>query len=213
MKWAGSIITLGVVALAFRAAACASFGADEDAPVADASSTPADAPAAPPSDGAVTPEAGGESCATGSVIVDASDVADGSDAGKCSLVANGVIRSDNCYWVPDKDPLTFEFANTRCQKPNPKDHIVTIGSAGENDFLVNVFPTCEDRWIGLFANPDGGAAPVAADFQWKNTAPDGYRAWAPGFPTGTGRCVVLRPDGRWENRSCTEVHTVVCERE
>jgi len=151
-------------------------------------------------------------CASGSspIVVDASIVSDGGDAGKCARVVGGVERSDNCYWVPEREPLTWEFANSRCQKPEPKDHIVTIGSASENAFLLGTFPTCEERWIGLYAEID---LPTAADFRWKNTAADSYRAWAPGFPTGAGKCVVLRPDGAWENRPCIEVHGVVCERE
>jgi len=172
-----------------------------------------------PSDGDATtpPVTPTEGCAAGStpVIVDAAVVFDGAviDGGKCSGVRDGVERGGNCYWVPQRDPLTWEFANTRCQKPDPKDHISTIGSSGENDFLVATFPTCEDRWIGLNATHLDGGAPQASDFKWKNTAPDAFRAWAPGFPSGEGKCVVVRPDGKWENRPCIEVHTVICERE
>lgn len=159
----------------------------------------------------------GDTCSPGSteVVVDASVISDGADAGKCSRVNGGVVFNDNCFWVPAREPLTFEFANTRCQQPDPKDHIITIGSAAENEFATGAFPTCEDRWIGLsataMASPVGD--PAAADFKWKNTAPDSFRRWADGFPRGPGRCVVLRPDGFWENRSCIEVHTVLCERE
>lgn len=209
-----SFAPLALTLMSLRTA-CSPFDAGgPEGSGSDGGGTSSPVPATPGIEAGAPGDDASVGCPSGStaIVVDAAVVSDGGKSGKCASVAGGVERSDNCHWVPQKDPLTFEFANSRCQQPDPKDHIATIGSAEENEFLVAAFPTCEDRWIGLSA-ASGAGEPVAGEFRWKNTSPDSFRAWASGFPRGPGRCVVLRPDGQWENRPCIEVHTVLCERE
>ena len=52
-------------------------------------------------------------------------------------------------------------------------------------------------------------------FAWPGGAfqPPTYLNWAPGSPTGGGQCVVIRTDGLWENRNCSDKHEVICEME
>lgn len=214
VRWFVLLATAPIVAGTW--VACSKSGAGDD-PTRKGDTTDAQAE----SDGAVVADSGGTRrfdagvvCDSGSteIVINASVVSDGGNGGKCGLVVGGVDHADNCYWVPDREPLTSEFVNSRCQKLDPKDHSVTIGSVEENDFLVSTFPTCEERWIGLWTTTDAGSV-GPADFYWKDTTVNDFRAWAPGFPTGSGKCVIIRPDGLWENRSCIEMHTVICERE
>jgi hypothetical protein len=158
------------------------------------------------------PESDSSTQGDGTALRDAGGKGDGADPHKCSVVPGAVQRLDNCYWA-QHEPLTFEFANARCQRLDAKDHVVTISSAAENTFVASSLAMGEERWIGLWAVTHGHAPPRVVDFFWKDTTPDTFRAWAPGFPTGSGRCVIMRSDGLWENRACTETHAVVCERE
>lgn len=213
MTLARRILGYGAV-LSWTLGACARFDATPLEPVVDAGGADGGGVDSTPE---ARPRDDGPSCDASLTIVSEliSDGGDASAFGKCGGIVGGVQRGvgdDNCYWVPEAQPLTWEFANTRCQKPNPKDHLISIGSAEENEFVVSAFPSCADRWLGFYTDVTGRDV-TAGDFKWKNTAPVTFTAWAPGFPNGVGACVVIRADGRWENRSCIEVHTVLCERE
>jgi hypothetical protein len=58
-------------------------------------------------------------------------------------------------------------------------------------------------WLGL--------TNVAGTWTWRDGTPATLTAWVTGEPSGTGPCAVLRNDGTWGDRLCTDLMTVVCE--
>ena len=76
-------------------------------------------------------------------------------------------------------------------------HLVTISSAGENEFLANTFFGSGAIWVALSDHVNEG------DFRWSNTEPVGYTNWMPDEPNddGSGQdfVVIASSDGGWDD--------------
>ncbi len=102
--------------------------------------------------------------------------------------------------------LTWALAEARCVSLG--GHLLDVGSAAEQGFLLGLVSQPQETWIGLSDGVTEG------DFEWSSGAALTYTFWEPGEPDGAGAddCVVTEAGlGRWHDRSCDEDHDYVCE--
>jgi len=120
-----------------------------------------------------------------------------------------LAAKNKCYWVVP--PTTgANVADAECRKTGTSDHITYVG--GDEQPTITALAARAGRllWIGL--KSAGGTD--AEDFAWMNGESNSYRNWAASQPkNGDGGCVIVRTDGKWENRSCDQLHPTICERD
>ncbi|XP_077826285.1 asialoglycoprotein receptor 2 isoform X5 [Macaca mulatta] len=123
---------------------------------------------------------------------------------------NWVEHQGSCYWF-SRSGKAWAEAEKYCQLEN--SHLVVINSWEEQKFIVqhtNPFNT----WIGL-TDSDGSWKWVdGTDYRhnyknWAVTQPDDWHGHELG---GSEDCVEVRPDGRWNDDFCLQVHRWVCEK-
>ncbi|XP_072861636.1 asialoglycoprotein receptor 2 isoform X3 [Chlorocebus sabaeus] len=123
---------------------------------------------------------------------------------------NWVEHQGSCYWF-SRSGKAWAEAEKYCQLENA--HLVVINSWEEQKFIVqhtNPFNT----WIGL-TDSDGSWKWVdGTDYRhnyknWAVTQPDDWHGHELG---GSEDCVEVRPDGRWNDDFCLQVHRWVCEK-
>ncbi|XP_011909105.1 PREDICTED: asialoglycoprotein receptor 2 isoform X3 [Cercocebus atys] len=123
---------------------------------------------------------------------------------------NWVEHQGSCYWF-SRSGKAWAEAEKYCQLEN--SHLVVINSWEEQKFIVqhtNPFNT----WIGL-TDSDGSWKWVdGTDYRhnyknWAVAQPDDWHGHELG---GSEDCVEVRPDGRWNDDFCLQVHRWVCEK-
>ncbi|XP_078228982.1 asialoglycoprotein receptor 2 isoform X10 [Callithrix jacchus] len=123
---------------------------------------------------------------------------------------NWVEHQASCYWFSHSGKAWAE-AEKYCQLENA--HLVVINSWEEQKFIAqhtNPF----DTWIGL-TDSDGSWKWVdGTDYShsyknWAATQPDDWHGHEPGESED---CAEIRPDGRWNDDFCLQVHRWVCEK-
>lgn len=121
---------------------------------------------------------------------------------------SGAIQyGGHCYFLVTT-AATFAAATTACM--NAGAHLVSITTAGEQAAVI-VLGTGTERWIGLYRN---NGPPKDGTYQWiTGESRNGYSAWSPGEPNGTGQCGTLLGTGLWNDEDCSLSLAYVCERE
>lgn len=139
---------------------------------------------------------------------------------KCAT-CEGELYNNHCYVYNHVDGA-YDTARMACL--NASSHLVTITSAGENDFVENLI--ANSVWIGLTDTASEG------NFVWVNGETFSYENWATlepndgGITGSTEDCVILckdcgtlNTDGRWHDIRCvntsasTAARGFVCEKE
>jgi len=130
----------------------------------------------------------------------------------------------HCYRVTGIKYISWATGKTMCQGQTPPMELVTITSAGENQFVFNLLPALnQTAWIGLKRTGSG-----ATDFAWDSGNPVTYWNWASGEPSNDGgieNCVLMWGPhlsnttliSYWNDMPCdpsttAKVDAVICER-
>jgi collectin sub-family protein 10 len=118
-----------------------------------------------------------------------------------------IMFGGHCYFLVSTTQ-TQAAAATNCG--STAAHLVTITDANEQAAVI-VLGTGTERWTDLFRN--GGPA-KDQNYKWlTGEARNGYEAWSPGEPNGTGQCATLLATGLWNDQDCTLSLASICERE
>ena len=171
-----------------------------------------------PNDGStdVTGGEGGKDATTADVAKDASsndvvvqdviqDVAP--DVPVPCTETGAIMFGGHCYFLVTTTQ-TQAAAATFCQSSNA--HLVTITTAQEQAAVI-ALGTSTERWTDLFRN---GGPPKDMSYKWlTGEGRNGYHAWSPGEPNGTGQCGTLLGTGLWNDQDCTLSLASICERE
>jgi parallel beta-helix repeat protein len=102
--------------------------------------------------------------------------------------------------------LPWREARVYCEKLG--GHLVTIGSASENDFVENLAdPIDDDVWIGLTDEANEGY------WEWVTGEPLTYTNWEVNWQNGGDweNYVEMHRDGTWNDLPVTSSMTFVCE--
>lgn len=173
----------------------------------------------PPSDGSndvvTPPDAGQKDVTTADVSKDVApqdvvqdvivDVAP--DVPVVCTETGGIVYNNHCYFLVTT-AQTQAAAATGCT--NVGAHLVTITDANEQAAVIVLGATTE-RWTDLFRN--GGPA-KDQNYKWlTGESRNGFNAWSPGEPNGTGQCGTLLGTGLWNDQDCTLSLASICERE
>ena len=173
---------------------------------------------APPSDGStdVTVQDAGQDVTTADVAKDTfvQDVAQdvipdvAPDAPVVCTETGAITYNNHCYFLVSTT-ATQSVAATTCQ--NAGAHLVTITDANEQAAVIVLGATTE-RWTDLYRS---GGPPKDQTYAWlTGENRNGYKAWAPGEPNGTGQCAtLLATTGLWNDQDCTLSLASICERE
>jgi hypothetical protein len=116
------------------------------------------------------------------------------------------MHEGHCYIPINK--RTYTVARDFCVSLGA--HLVTITSAGEQEFL-KTFGAAEDRWIGIASADPTPDSP--SDYAWITSEPVSYTHWDMGEPNFSGPCVRMRNTGYWADQGCTNTIYGICERE
>jgi hypothetical protein len=134
-------------------------------------------------------------------------------------------QSAHCYW-PSPSTSTWQEALDACASEG--GHLVTIGSSGEDDFVVKLFPnlTTNDRiWVGGTDKKTDTDTSGGGPYGWITGEPFDYAPWAPANPDGncTATCggrkcecqhrVCIDHDGAFWDRWDGDPNYSVCESE
>jgi hypothetical protein len=186
-------------------------GSPEDAGSPDDAQTPPDATAHPDADP-------GE---------DGSMVLDVEAPRNCTLFPGATTfqpptaATGHCYWLHD-DKATFAQAEASCVSEG--GHLVTIHSAGEDAFVVELVGTWKDKeaiWVGI-TDGKGLYDRTKGTFEWVDGTAMTYTNWGKGQPgfacSGCGggleccqhRAAMLE-DGTFWDRLETQAYRFVCE--
>jgi collectin sub-family protein 10 len=171
---------------------------------------------APPSDGSTeTGVDAGQDVVTADVAKDtfvqdvvqdvAADVAP--DAPVTCTETGAITYNNHCYFLVTTTQAQAAAA-TNCQ--NAGAHLVTITTAGEQAAVI-ALGTGTERWNDLVHN---GVPVKDQNYSWATgESRNGYNAWSPGEPNGTGQCGSLLGTGLWNDQDCTISLSSICERE
>ena len=128
------------------------------------------------------------------------------DAPVACTETGAITYNGHCYFLV-ATTQTQSAAATNCQKAGA--HLVTITTSGEQAAVI-VLGTTTERWTDLFRN--GGPA-KDMNYKWlTGESRNGYNAWSPGEPNGTGQCATLLGTGLWNDQDCTLSLASICER-
>ena len=118
-----------------------------------------------------------------------------------------ITYNNHCYFLVTTTQ-TQSAASAGCV--NAGAHLVTITSAGEQAAVI-ALGTGTERWTDLVHN---GVPVKDSNYSWANgESRNGYSAWSPGEPNGTGQCGTLVATGLWNDQDCTVSLASICERE
>ena len=176
--------------------------------------------AAPPSDGSTdvtVQQDAGQDAVTADVVAKDTSVQDvavqdvipdvAPDAPVTCTETGAITYNNHCYFLVTTTQ-TQAAAATNCT--NAGAHLVTITDANEQAAVIVLGATTE-RWTDLFRN--GGPA-KDMNYKWlTGEARNGFSAWSPGEPNGTGQCATLLGTGLWNDQDCTVSLASICERE
>lgn len=113
-----------------------------------------------------------------------------------------LAANSHCYWIA-RGKVKGRDASEACGPGHP----VTI-SAVEQPLVASLLEELSvDAWIGLRASED-------ERFEWITGERESFRAWRDHYPkdSADAPCVLAKRDGYWENRKCSDEHSVACER-
>jgi cysteine-rich repeat protein len=125
---------------------------------------------------------------------------------------------NHCY--AGYDEATFERAQAACEKLGA--HLVTIGSAAENDLVRSFVST--SKFIGAFEDV-ALTSEEAAEYEWITGEALSYENWQSQQPDRAGErcmtypnndrcfehCAVMQGDGTWADQRCDVADGYVCE--
>ena len=118
-----------------------------------------------------------------------------------------VMFNNHCYFLVSTT-ATQPMAVTGCT--NAGAHLVTITSAAEQAAVIALGSGTE-RWTYLVHN---GVPVKDSNYSWgTGESRNGFSAWSPGEPNGTGQCATLLATGLWNDQDCTLALASICERE
>lgn len=164
---------------------------------------------APPNDGSteIAPGDAAADVSTDAGVPDAAnDVAPGDAAVSCTETG-ALTYNGHCYFLV-ATTATQSASATGCT--NAGAHLVTITNANEQAAVIALGPSTE-RWTDLYRN---GGAVKDQTYAWlTGEGRNGFNAWSPGEPNGSGQCVRLLATGLWADDDCANAHASICERE
>jgi hypothetical protein len=129
---------------------------------------------------------------------------DAAPADVVSCPPDYVVVTYGCWRIVD-EPMTFEEAEARCVIDG--GHLIVIDSAEEND-AADALAQDREAWIGYTDHADEGT------FLWVTDAGEAYERWNGGEPNnswGVEDCAHIRADGSWNDTSCSDDRTFLCE--
>ena len=129
------------------------------------------------------------------------------DAPVACTETGAILYAGHCYFLVS-GAQDFNTAKTACT--NAGAHLVTITTAGEQAAVI-ALGTGTERWMGLFRN--GGAAKDGFYAWITGEGRNGFSAWSPNEPNGTGQCGALLGTGLWNDENCALSLASICERE
>lgn len=129
------------------------------------------------------------------------------EAGVPCTETGAIQYGGHCYFLVSTTQ-NFNAAKSGCTGAGA--HLVTITTAGEQAAVI-ALGTGTERWIGLYRN--GGPAKDAMYTWITGEGRNGFSAWSPGEPNGTGQCGTLLATGLWNDEDCTISLASICERE
>lgn len=139
---------------------------------------------------------------------DAGPVDAAADAPVACTETGAILYGGHCYFRVSA-AQDFNTAKTACTNAGGA-HLVTITTAGEQAAVIALGSGTE-RWTGLFRS--GGAAKDAFYAWITGESRNGFSAWSPGEPNGTGQCGTLLGTGLWNDEDCAMSLASICERE
>jgi cysteine-rich repeat protein len=124
----------------------------------------------------------------------------------------------HCYAGYDEAP--FERAQAECEQLGA--HLVTIGSAAENDLVSGLVDA--SKFIGAFEDVEL-TSEAAAEYQWITGEALSYENWDGQQPDRAGErcttntnntrcfehCAIMQGDGTWADQRCDVADGYVCE--
>ena len=113
------------------------------------------------------------------------------------------FHGNQCYALLDKE-YTYEFAELQCSSLNAS--LPTIVEQGDDYFLGSF--DLSAVWLGLQNDDRSG------NWYWNDNDSSLYRNWGEGKPDGgmLENCAVSLGQLGWDDRSCSEIHSVVCSK-
>jgi len=129
------------------------------------------------------------------------------DAPVTCTETGAITYNNHCYYLVTT-AQTQTAAGTGCT--NAGAHLVTITTAGEQAAVI-ALGTGTERWTDLVHN---GVPVKDSNYSWANgESRNGFSAWSPGEPNGTGQCATLLATGLWNDQDCSLTLSSICERE
>jgi len=129
---------------------------------------------------------------------------DGADCNGCDVYQQG----GTAYLLCTSAPADWADAASACE--DLEYHLVVINSQSEQDDIEDLLPALgsEHWWIGLRDEDD--------DHRFENNewvaGTSAYRNWDETPDDDSSECVALdRDDGRWEDKSCGNSRSYICE--
>jgi len=99
--------------------------------------------------------------------------------------------------------MTWSAAESHCLATFGA-HLATIHSSADNTLAVTA-ASGQLVWLG------GSDVALEGTWAWASGELWDYQAWASGFPSGAvNDCLILRPDGAWQDAACTLTAPFVC---
>ncbi|CAJ0924094.1 unnamed protein product, partial [Mesorhabditis belari] len=105
-------------------------------------------------------------------------------------------------------PMTFDEAEEYCA--SQKDHLVSIHSQEENDFVQKLAKNVTSSlvfWIGMKRNPNKENA-----FEWTDGSSVDFTNWKVGEPDSNTHAYLWSNTGTWEAYSPTKQYRFICKR-
>jgi len=129
------------------------------------------------------------------------------DAPVACTETGAIMFGGHCYYLVTTTQ-NQSTASTGCK--NAGAHLVTITTSGEQAAVI-ALGTGTERWTDLVHN---GNPVKDANYSWATgESRNGFNAWSPGEPNGTGQCATLLGTGLWNDQDCTISLSSICERE
>jgi cysteine-rich repeat protein len=138
----------------------------------------------------------------------------------CADFGEDVEASADHHCYAGYDEATFERAQAACEELGA--HLVTIGSAAENDLVRGFVST--SKFIGAFEDVEL-TSEEAAEYEWITGEALSYENWDSQQPDRTGErcatysnnarcfehCAAMQGDGTWADQRCDVADGYVCE--
>lgn len=138
----------------------------------------------------------------------------------CADFGEGAEESADHHCYAGYDEATFEGAQAACEKLGA--HLVTIGSASENELVTRFVDT--SKFIGAFEHVEL-MSDATAEYEWITGEALSYENWDNQQPDRAGErcaayannarcfehCAFMQGDGTWADQRCDVSDGYVCE--